>query len=282
MDGDFAPIRALVALKTRHPGTLLIVDEAHATLVCGATGGGAVEACGVDEMNGLGAGVDVHVGTLSKAFGSHGGSFPLTLVPIRPRSRGERRSLRTFGSRARFSPTTRYASSSFYMAGTRLTDRFPPRPSRIRRVSSGREASSREPRAVAGVQHGASGAVRRGRERGASSGSGRGRGRRAATEAVAARENRGRRLARRRWRRRRRPDASGSRARGLSAAAASRRRFRFRRRRSRRRPLADRARAVRRRRGPRRRSRRVGDGDSGAFVSLHLHFTHRSVSTFDR
>jgi hypothetical protein len=39
---------------------------------------------------------------------------------------------------------------------------------------------------------------------------------------------------------------------------------------------------VRRRRGPRRRSRRVGDGDSGAFVSLHLHFTHHSVSTFDR
>jgi 8-amino-7-oxononanoate synthase len=94
MDGDFAPIRALVALKTRHPGTLLIVDEAHATLVCGATGGGAVEACGVDEMNGLGEGVDVHVGTLSKAFGSHGGACTLPTASAPPARLSARDSIR--------------------------------------------------------------------------------------------------------------------------------------------------------------------------------------------
>lgn len=49
------------------PRVMLVVDEAHATLVCGARGGGAVEAAGI------GRDVDLHVGTLSKAFGSHGG-----------------------------------------------------------------------------------------------------------------------------------------------------------------------------------------------------------------
>ena len=74
VDGDFAPLRKLAALKkkrrgfTRGDDTLLVVDEAHATLAMGSTGAGAAEAMGVDPAD-----VDVSIGTLSKAFGSHGG-----------------------------------------------------------------------------------------------------------------------------------------------------------------------------------------------------------------
>eukprot|EP00955_Chlamydomonas_euryale_P054158 355728-Chlamydomonas_euryale.AAC.2 len=66
MDGDFAELTALAALRRKH-GFLLVLDEAHATGVCGDAGAGAAAAAGVR------AAVDVSVGTLSKALGSHGG-----------------------------------------------------------------------------------------------------------------------------------------------------------------------------------------------------------------
>ena len=89
MDGDFAPLREIVALKRAENArcgrarVLLCVDEAHATLVCGHRGSGAAsmllgspsvgrESIADADVVSV-ADVDVSVGTLSKAIGSHGG-----------------------------------------------------------------------------------------------------------------------------------------------------------------------------------------------------------------
>jgi 8-amino-7-oxononanoate synthase len=66
MDGDAAPLRELVEIKDRH-GAWLLVDEAHATGLYGATGAGLLAEAG------LSARVEIVMGTLSKALGSVGG-----------------------------------------------------------------------------------------------------------------------------------------------------------------------------------------------------------------
>ena len=66
MDGDRAPLRALVGLKRRF-GAMLLLDEAHAVGVIGGNGRGLAT-----EEN-LTREVDVQLGTLSKALGVSGG-----------------------------------------------------------------------------------------------------------------------------------------------------------------------------------------------------------------
>lgn len=66
MDGDAAPLREIVALKSKF-GAWLLVDEAHAVGVLGPQGRGLAAALGIDQQ------VDLHLGTLSKAFGLSGG-----------------------------------------------------------------------------------------------------------------------------------------------------------------------------------------------------------------
>lgn len=66
VDGDIAPIPALVRIA-REYRLLLMVDDAHATGVLGDNGGGTAD------YFGLQGGIDIAMGTLSKALASEGG-----------------------------------------------------------------------------------------------------------------------------------------------------------------------------------------------------------------
>ena len=66
MDGDIAPLPALVEVAERHEA-IMMIDDAHASGVLGRLGAGTVDHFGLHGR------VDVQVGTLSKAIGVLGG-----------------------------------------------------------------------------------------------------------------------------------------------------------------------------------------------------------------
>jgi 8-amino-7-oxononanoate synthase/acyl carrier protein len=67
MDGDVAPVPEFVRIKNEHD-CFLMVDEAHSMLVLGESGRGVDEHFGIDPKE-----IDIHMGTLSKGFGTCGG-----------------------------------------------------------------------------------------------------------------------------------------------------------------------------------------------------------------
>jgi len=66
MDGDIAPLPEIVELAKKF-NAMVMVDEAHATGVFGEGRSGLVEHFGLED------GIDIQMGTFSKAFGSLGG-----------------------------------------------------------------------------------------------------------------------------------------------------------------------------------------------------------------
>jgi len=66
MDGDIAPLPELVKICQRYDA-MLMLDDAHATGVLGEKGKGTCEYFGIEE------GIDIQMGTFSKAFGNLGG-----------------------------------------------------------------------------------------------------------------------------------------------------------------------------------------------------------------
>lgn len=66
MDGDIAPLPEIVSLAQKY-SALVMLDDAHATGILGKTGRGTLEHYGIK------SGVNLQMGTFSKAFGSIGG-----------------------------------------------------------------------------------------------------------------------------------------------------------------------------------------------------------------
>ncbi len=75
MDGDIAPLPELVEAKDRH-GAMLVVDDAHATGVLPPHGRGTADHFG------LRGGVDLQMGTFSKALGTYGAYIGTTRAVV--------------------------------------------------------------------------------------------------------------------------------------------------------------------------------------------------------
>ncbi len=111
MDGDVAPLPELLKLKKKYDACL-IVDDAHAVGVIGATGRGTAEYFHE-------TGIDIQVGTLSKSLGAEGG-YAATSAPIAAYLRNHSRPFI-------FSTSIGAATGAAALAALRLLEREPDR-----------------------------------------------------------------------------------------------------------------------------------------------------------
>jgi 8-amino-7-oxononanoate synthase len=119
MHGTFAPLAGLASLAQQH-NAMLLVDEAHATGVCGEHGRGLCEQEGVEQF------VHVRIGTLSKALGSQGGFVV-----------GPRKLIDWLANRARtygFSTAAPAAVAAAGLEALRIVGQQPERRERLQRV----------------------------------------------------------------------------------------------------------------------------------------------------
>ncbi len=111
MDGDIAPLPELLKLKKKYDACL-IVDDAHAVGVIGATGRGTAEYFHE-------TGIDIQVGTLSKSLGAEGG-YAATSTPIAAYLRNHSRPFI-------FSTSIGAATGAAALAALRLLEKDPDR-----------------------------------------------------------------------------------------------------------------------------------------------------------
>lgn len=122
MDGDLAPLPALLAAAQRQ-GALLVIDDAHGTGVWGARGRGSLEHFGLAPTPAM-----VMIGTFSKALGGLGGFVAGAAEVVQTLVNGARSFL--------FSTAPPPAQTAVALAGLELVDSEPQRRERLHSLAA--------------------------------------------------------------------------------------------------------------------------------------------------
>jgi len=81
MDGDLAPLPEMIDIMSQYPGSVLVMDEAHATGAIGATGRGIYEHYGLTPQDAIDKGVVPLIMTTFSKFAASAGAAISSHVP---------------------------------------------------------------------------------------------------------------------------------------------------------------------------------------------------------
>lgn len=85
MDGDLAPLPEMIEILSNYPGSVLLMDEAHATGAIGATGRGIYEYYGITPQTAIARGVIPLIMTTFSKFGaSVGAAISTHIAELKP------------------------------------------------------------------------------------------------------------------------------------------------------------------------------------------------------